>query len=36
MREIKFRIRLDNQIVGYCKWYGGNRTQDETMPEGHT
>ncbi|KKL16293.1 hypothetical protein LCGC14_2497080, partial [marine sediment metagenome] len=23
MREIKFRLRLDNKIVGYEKWYVG-------------
>ncbi len=23
MREIKFRLRLDNEIVGYEKWYSG-------------
>ncbi len=24
MREIKFRLRIDNKIVGYEKWYPGN------------
>ena len=24
MKEIKFRLRIDNKIVGYEKWYGGN------------
>ena len=34
-KEIKYRIRLDDKIVGYEKWYSGERAQDETMPEGH-
>ena len=24
MREIKFRLRIHNKIVGYEKWYSGN------------
>jgi len=24
MREIKFRLRIDNKIVGYERWYKGN------------
>ena len=27
MREIKFRLRLDNEIVGYEKWYSGERAE---------
>ena len=33
MREIKFRLRLDNKIVGYEKWYSGERAPDENRPE---
>ena len=32
-REIKFRLRLDNKIVGYEKWYSGERAPDENRPE---
>lgn len=32
-REIKFRLRLDDKIVGYEKWYSGSRAQDEHKPE---
>lgn len=27
--EIKFRLRIDNKIVGYEKWYGGKKLTDE-------
>ncbi|KKL12589.1 hypothetical protein LCGC14_2534230 [marine sediment metagenome] len=33
-REIKFRLRLDDKIVGYVKWYSGERAQDEHQPDG--
>ena len=33
MRTIKFRLRLDNKIVGYEKWYSGERAPDENRPE---
>ena len=29
MREIKYRLRLDNEIVGYEKWYSGERAEVE-------
>jgi len=35
MKETKFRLRLDNKIVGYEKWYPGERAQDKTKPGGH-
>jgi len=28
MREIKFRLRIDNKIVGYEKWYSGQRNTE--------
>jgi len=28
-RKLKFRLRLDNKIVGYEKWYGGKKLTDE-------
>lgn len=32
-REIKFRLRLDSKIVGYEKWYCGERAKDETKAD---
>ena len=29
MRTIKFRLRQDNKIVGYEKWYSGVETTDD-------
>ncbi len=34
MREIKFRLRMDDRIVGYEKWYRGERAEDETKADG--
>ena len=33
VREIKFRLRLDDKIVGYEKWYSGERAPDENRTE---
>ena len=27
-REIEFRLRIDNKIVGYERWYGGKKMSD--------
>ena len=32
MREIKFRLRVDNKIVGYEKWYSGDRVEFRANP----
>ncbi len=29
MRPIKFRLRINSKIVGYEKWYGGYRAEDD-------
>lgn len=29
MREIKFRLRIGNKIVGYEKWYSGYSVEDD-------
>ena len=31
MREIKFRLRHDNKIIGYEKWYQGYRTSHSDL-----
>ena len=36
MREIRFRLRLDNEIVGYEKWYSGERAEVEPDTPGVT
>ncbi len=36
MREIKFRLRISNKIVGYEKWYHGHQvTEDPCSAEPH-
>lgn len=32
MREIKFRLRFENTIVGYEKWYSGDRVEFKAKP----
>lgn len=32
MRKIKFRLRVDNKIVGYEKWYSGDRKEFRAKP----
>lgn len=32
MRPIKFRLRIDNKIVGYEKWYSGDMVEFKAKP----
>ena len=30
-REIKFRLRVNNRVVGYEKWYGGEEKEESSV-----